>query len=385
MAEPRGGAFARALPRQGLIGFVARLLAYRLNPPRDIHLTAILKVGLIGYGFAGATFHAPVIEHCGRATLTAIATSQAERAQAHWPSAAIVPDVDALVARDDIDCVVIATPNDTHFALARRSLEAGKHVVVDKPVALNAEDARALADLARERGLVFAPFHNRRWDGDFMTVRALLESGRLGRVTHFESHFDRFRPTVAQRWREHAQRGGGLLFDLGPHLIDQALALFGVPLSVSATVKALRDHACVPDYMHLQLGYADKQVILHASALAALEPARFLVHGTRGSYVKTGLDVQEDQLKAGLRPGDSQFGCNPPGRLREVEGDLDLHESLATRDGAYVDYYRSLAASIVDGTPFPVTAQDGIDVMTVIDLALQSDREGRRLPFQQLL
>jgi scyllo-inositol 2-dehydrogenase (NADP+) len=119
--------------------------------------------------------------------------------------------------------------------------------------------------------------------------------------------------------------------------------------------------------------------------LAALEPPRFLVHGTRGSYVKTGLDVQEDQLKAGLRPGDPQFGCNPPGRLREVEGDRDLHEPIATRDGAYVDYYRALAASILDGTRFPVTAQDGVDVMTVIDLALQSDREGRRLPFQQLL
>ena len=348
-------------------------------------MTAILKVGLIGYGFAGATFHAPVIEHCGRATLTAIATSQAARAQADWPSAAIVSDVDALVAREDIDCVVIATPNDTHFALARRSLEAGKHVVVDKPVALRADDARALADLARERGLLFAPFHNRRWDGDFMTVRALMESGRLGRVTHFESHFDRFRPTVAQRWREQTSRGGGLLLDLGPHLIDQALALFGVPLTVSATVKAQRDHASAPDYMHLQLGYADKQVILHASALAALEPPRFLVHGTRGSYVKTGLDVQEDQLKAGLRPGDPQFGCNPPGLLREVEGDHDLHEPFATRNGAYADYYRSLAASILDGAPFPVTAQDGVDVMTVIDLALQSDREGRRLPFQPLL
>ena len=384
MAESRRGACTRATPRQGLTVLVGKT-ADRFTSSRDILLIAILKVGLIGYGYAGATFHAPVIEHCGCATLTAIATSQAGRAQADWPRAAIVPGVDALVARDDVDCVVIATPNDTHFALARRALEAGKHVVVDKPVALNAGDARTLADLACERGLVFAPFHNRRWDGDFMTVRALLESGRLGRVTHFESHFDRFRPTVAQRWREQAARGGGLLFDLGPHLIDQALALFGVPLTVSATVKALRDRASAADYMHLQLGYADKQVILHASALAALEPPRLLVHGTRGSYVKTGLDVQEGQLKAGLRPGDTHFGCNPPGLLREVDVDHDMHEPFATRDGAYADYYRLLAASILDGTPFPVTAQEGVDVMTVIDLALQSDREGRRLQFQQLL
>jgi len=344
-------------------------------------MSSALKVGLMGYGLAGATFHAPVIEHCGRASVTAIATSQAERAQADYPDAQIVADFDALVAIDDIACIVIATPNDTHFDLARRALSAGKHVVVDKPVTLSAADARALADLAAERGLLFAPFHNRRWDGDFMTARALIESGRLGRITHYESHFDRFRPKVPQRWREEAARGGGLLFDLGPHLIDQALALFGVPQTVTAFVKAHRDHAHAPDYVHLVLGYADKEVVLHASALAALEPPRFTIHGTRGSYVKTGLDVQEDQLRSGLRPGDAGFGKNPPGLLREVDGDHDLRHEFATRDGAYVEFYRALAASVLDGKPFPVTPQDAVDTMTVIELALQSEREGRRVEF----
>jgi predicted dehydrogenase len=214
-----------------------------------------------------------------------------------------------------------------------------------------------------------------------MTARALIESGRLGRITHYESHFDRFRPKVPQRWREEAARGGGLLFDLGPHLIDQALALFGVPQTVTAFVKAHRDHAHAPDYVHLVLGYADKEVVLHASALAALEPPRFAIHGTRGSYVKTGLDVQEDQLRSGLRPGDAGFGKNPPGLLREVDGDHDLRHEFATRDGAYVEFYRALAASVLDGKPFPVTPQDAVDTMTVIELALQSEREGRRVAF----
>jgi predicted dehydrogenase len=342
-------------------------------------MTTLLNVGVIGYGLAGATFHAPVIEHCGRARVAGIATAQAERAQADYPNAAIVSDFDALIARDDIACVVVATPNDTHFDLARRALEAGKHVVVDKPVTLSSADARTLADLAASRKLLFAPFHNRRWDGDFLTLRALIESGRLGRITHFESHFDRFRPKVPQRWREEASRGGGLLFDLGPHLIDQAITLFGLPQTVYASVRAHRDHAHAPDYVHLLLGYGDKEIVLHASALAALEPPRFTVHGTRGSYVKTGLDVQEDQLKAGLRPGDAAFGKNPPGLLREVDGDHDLRQEFATRDGAYAEFYRALAASVFEGKAFPVAAQDAVDVMRIIELAVESSEKGIRV------
>jgi predicted dehydrogenase len=354
-------------------------------------MASTLKIGLMGYGFAGATFHAPVIDHCGApadrpgepyARVVAIATSQAERARTDYPQAAVVADLDALIARDDVECIVIATPNDTHYELAAKVLAAGKHVVVDKPVTLSSADARTLARLAREHGVLFAPFHNRRWDGDFMTLRALIEAGTLGRITHFESHFDRFRPLVRQRWREEAARGGGLLFDLGPHLIDQALVLFGAPQTVYATVETHRDHAQAPDYVHLLLGYADKEVVLHASALAAIEPPRFAVHGTRGSYVKAGLDTQEDQLKAGLRPGEAGFGSgNGAGTLRVLEGEKEVEQAWPTLDGAYVAFYRAVAESIRTGKPFPVTPQDAVDVMTIIELANESARDGRRLPF----
>jgi predicted dehydrogenase len=344
-----------------------------------------LKIGLMGYGFAGQTFHAPVIAHCGHATVAAIATSQPERARADYPDATIVDGLDALLALADIDCVVIATPNDTHFDLARRTLAAGKHVVVDKPVTLSATDARLLAALAQERSLVFAPFHNRRWDGDFVTVRQLLHDDALGRVTHFESHFDRFRPLVRQRWREDAARGGGLLYDLGPHLVDQALALFGAPDTVTAFVHTRRDGGSAPDYAHLVLGYPQHEAILHASALAAFAP-RFVIHGTRGSYLKNGLDTQEDQLKAGLRPGNAGFGGgNEPGRLHLLLDDAaETERALPTDDGDYAGFYRALAASIHDGTPFPVSPQDAIDVMTVIGLAMQSAASGRTLAFARV-
>ncbi|APY92745.1 oxidoreductase [Burkholderia pseudomallei] len=345
-------------------------------------MSSTLKIGLMGFGFAGATFHAPVITHSGRTRLAAIATGQPERAAAAYPEAAVVPDLDALVARGDVECVVIATPNDTHVDLAKRALEAGKHVVVDKPVALSAADALGLARLAAARGRVFAPFHNRRWDGDFLTVRQLVESGELGRIVCFESHFDRFRPHVRTRWREEAARGGGLLFDLGPHLIDQALALFGPPETVSATVKTRRDGGDAPDFVHLQLGYPDKDVVLHASALAAIEPARFTVLGTQGGYQKHGLDTQEDQLKAGLTPDDVEFGGgNPPGVLRGLDGELEVERPVPTLDGQYAEFYRALAASIHDGAPFPVAPQDAVDVMTIIETAMRSEREGQRLPF----
>jgi len=340
-----------------------------------------LKLGLMGYGFSGTTFHAPVIAHSGRTTLAAIATSQNERARADFPEVKVVADFDALIALDEITCIVIATTNDTHFDLARRALEAGKHVVVDKPVTLSGADAAALAELAVQRGLLFAPFHNRRWDGDFMSLRALIGTGRLGRITHYESHFDRFRPLIPRRWREEAAHGGGLLFDLGPHLIDQALALFGAPQSVSATVRQQRDQAQVPDYVHLQLHYADKEIILHASALSALPPPRFTVHGTRGSYVISGLDVQEDQLKAGLRPGAAGFGKNPPGWLREADNAGDRQAELATQDGDYAGFYRALADTLLDGKPFPIAAQDAVNVMRIIDLAMASHVQGQRLPF----
>lgn len=351
-------------------------------------MTESLKIGLAGYGYAGQTFHAPLIVGSG-ATLAAISSSQSELASHDWPQARVVSDFDALLAIPELDAVVIATPNDTHFDLARRAIEAGKQVVVDKPVTVTLAEALELERIAALHRRLVAPFHNRRWDGDFLTLQKLLGNiedgppGRLGRITHFESHFDRFRPLVRPRWREDATRGGGILLDLGPHLLDQALILFGMPDTLSATVAAHRDGAQADDYCHLVLGYPQRQVILHASTLTALVPPRFLVHGTRGSYLKYGLDAQEDQLKAGLRPDHVDFGVNPTGVLRVLEGGPDVQfeaqYELPTEVGAYTEFYRLFAEAVRHGSALPVTIAQAIDVMRLLALAQESARTGQRM------
>jgi predicted dehydrogenase len=346
-------------------------------------MTSALQIGLAGYGYAGQTIHAPLIAGAG-ATLAAITTRQDALARHDWPHAQVSADFDTMLALPELEAVVIATPNDTHFDYASRALAAGKHVVVDKPLTVTLAEALELERLAALHGRVLAPFHNRRWDGDFLTVQKLLASGRLGRLSHFESHFDRFRPVVRARWREEANRGGGILLDLGPHLLDQALALFGLPQTLSATVASHRDAARADDYFHLVLGYPQCQVVLHASMLAALAPQRFVLHGTRGSYTKSGLDMQEDHLKAGLRPGEPGFGDNPPGVLRVLEGWPDAQQFEAqyewpTEAGAYTEFYRLFAQAVRRGEAPPVSARAAVDVMRLLELAQRSAQSGHRL------
>ncbi|NTW97119.1 MAG: oxidoreductase, partial [Oscillochloris sp.] len=217
-----------------------------------------LRVGLAGYGFAGKTFHAPLIAETPGLVLFAVASSDPAKVHADWPGVAVLPSPEALCAHPEVDLVVVATPNATHHQIARAALLAGKPVVVDKPFTVSIAEAEDLAALADERGLMLAVFHNRRWDSDFLTLRRLIESGRLGRVVYLESHFDRFRPTVRQRWREQAGPGGGIWYDLGPHLIDQALLLFGPPESLYADIGAQRDGASTDDYFHVTLRYGPR-------------------------------------------------------------------------------------------------------------------------------
>lgn len=197
----------------------------------------------------------------------------------------------------DIDLVVIATPNDTHFPLAKAALEAGKHVVVDKSFTVTLSQARELESLAKHCGRILSVFHNRRWDSDFLTVSALINEGQLGEVCYFESHFDRFRPQVRQRWREQAGPGSGIWYDLAPHLLDQVVVLFGLPVSITVDLAQLRPGAQSTDYFHAVLAYPQRRVVLHGTLLAAAESARFIVHGSRASYIKYGLDPQEERLK----------------------------------------------------------------------------------------
>jgi scyllo-inositol 2-dehydrogenase (NADP+) len=346
---------------------------------RDDAATPPIRVGLIGFGLAGSAFHAPLIDAVAGLRLASIVTSnpeRAERARRAFPGARVLPDADALLAdAAEHDMVVVASPNRFHVQHGLAALEAGLHVVVDKPVAAKAADARRLAAKAAERGLVAAPFHNRRWDSDARTVRRLLDDGILGELLRFESRFERWRPEVdAARWRERPapEDAGGVLFDLGSHLIDQALWLLGPTSRVYAEVARRRPGAHVDDDVFLALEHpGGVQSHLWMSHVAAQLGPRFRLLGSRSAYVKYGLDVQEAALRAGERPDAPGYGREPPERWGLL-GASDAAEPLETEPGRYIAFYEGMVAAIREGTAPPVTLEEAIAGLTVIEAARRS-------------
>jgi len=338
-----------------------------------------IAVGLVGYGLAGRAFHAPLIDAVEELRLAAIATSRRAEVAAAWPGVAVVDDPAALIADPSIDLVVVATPNATHAPLARAALEAGKHVVVDKPLAADAGEAESLVAAARAQGRLLSVFHNRRWDGDFLTVTRLLDDGTLGRLALYEARWDRFRLEQRAGWKDRPGPGSGLLPDLGSHLIDQALRLFGLPEALTADLAAQRDHGAVEDYFELTLHYGAMRAILSASTLVAAPRPRFALHGTAGSFVKAGLDPQEAWMAGGGRPADPGYGEDAP----------DLHGTLTTPDGAarristergdYRRFYEGMAEAIRTGARPPVDPADAVTGLRLIALARRSAAEGRRI------
>lgn len=354
-----------------------------------------LRAGLIGYGFAGKVFHAPLIRTTPGMAIAAVSSSDAAKVHADLGDAVtVLDDAPALIASDDIDLVVVASPNNTHFELARLALEAGKHVVVDKPFTPTLDEALQLARLAHGHGLVLSVFHNRRWDSSTRSAERLLLDGTLGRLRHAALHFDRFRPNPQARWKEDAAAGGGVWMDLGPHLLYDALHLFGRPLAIQADLPTLRSGsgsnsgALAADNVQARLRYADGlRVDVCASMLAAAPGPRLALHGTRGSYVKPSLDPQEADLKAGKLPGadPAAWGVDAePGILR-VERDGVLHEStLATENGAYPEYYRLLRAAILGQAANPVPPRDAIDVMRLLEAGRRSHAERREILLEEV-
>lgn len=343
-----------------------------------------IRVGLLGYGLAGKVFHAPLITTTAGMTLAAVATTRADEVRRDVPGVRAAT-VDEVLADDAIDLVVVATPNTAHVDLARRALAAGKHVVVDKPFTNTAAEADDLIALAAAQGRALSVFQNRRWDNDFLTVRQVLASGLLGDVVTYETHYDRFKPEVAGgKWREQPLPGSGVLYDLGAHLIDQALTLFGTPQTVWADARAQRSGAEVDDYFHIVLNFGPRQAILHAGSVVRAPGPRFQVHGTRGSFLKFGLDSQEDALKAGGHPGDPGFGADDPadfGTLTTDVGGLALVSRIPTLPGRYSAYYDGIVAALTAGAPLPVTAQSARATIRVIELAQQSRQTGQTVTF----
>ncbi|MEU1719783.1 Gfo/Idh/MocA family oxidoreductase [Nonomuraea sp. NPDC005692] len=330
-----------------------------------------IRVGLIGYGTAGAYFHAPLVHATPGLRLSAVVTRNPERQAevAHRYGAAGVPDMRELWEHSDL--VVVASPNRTHVSMAAAALAEGLPVVVDKPVARTAEEARELVRLAEQAGVMLTVFQNRRWDGDFLTVRRLIAEGRLGDVLRYESRFERWRPVPKGGWRETggAEEIGGLLYDLGSHLVDQALQLFGPAHEVYCESDVRRPGVASDDDTFIALRHAGGvRSHLWASSVTARLGPRLRVLGSAGAYVKHGMDVQEERLRAGLTPDSPGFGTDEESRWGLLGTDDDARP-VPTEPGAYLDFYRGVERALREGAPPPVDPRGSIDTLAVIEAA----------------
>jgi predicted dehydrogenase len=348
--------------------------------------TTDLRVGLLGYGLAGSAFHAPLIAGTDGLTLDTVVTANPERQRQaradHGTGVRTVATAEELLARSrDLDLVVVATPNRTHVPLARHALEAGLPVVVDKPFAPTAAEAYDLAALAEERGLLLSAFQNRRWDNDFLTVRALLAEGALGTVHRFESRFERWRPKPRGGWRESGDPAevGGLLYDLGSHLVDQACTLFGPAERVYAESDVRRPGAEADDDTFIALTHAHGvHSHLWMSSTAAQLGPRFRVLGSRAAYVKHGLDPQEAALRSGGRPAAGEpWGVEPEAAWGTLGTLDDGTRPVPSRDGDYPAYYAGIVTALREGTQPPVRATDAAEALLVLEAARVSAAEGR--------
>jgi predicted dehydrogenase len=340
-----------------------------------------VRVGLIGYGYAGKTFHAPLIQSVAGLELTIVGSSKRDTVLADLPGVTACSNMEEVATHPEVDLLVIASPNESHYPLAAAALRAGKHVVVDKPFTVKLADARALVQLAEDRGQLLSVFHNRRWDSEVLAARTIVESGVLGEISHFETHIDRFRPQVRQRWREQTGPGAGLWFDLGPHLIDQAAQLFGLPQTINASFAVLRKGGETDDWAHVQLNYKSLRVVLHTSLLVSGGVPRSVLHGTLGSWAKFGADVQEKQLVAGVQPGSPGFGDDPdPGIL--YEGVTGKQTKIPAPAANQAEYYVGIREALWGRQPNPVPPVQASAVMSILDTSFESGAMGRVLPLE---
>ncbi|MGQ7847158.1 oxidoreductase [Granulosicoccus sp. 3-233] len=341
-----------------------------------------LRIGLVGYGLAGKVFHSPLYAAAG-VELVAVASSDAAKVHVDHPGVRVHADAATLLADSDVELVVLATPSFTHAPLMLEALAAGKHVLSDKPFTATVAEADAVIAAADSAGRVASCYQNRRYDADFLTLRNLIDSGRLGEIVHHESHYDRFNPAPRDRWQEQARPGVGLHYDLGAHLIDQALVLFGLPDWLQADVQKQREGSAIIDNFHVRMGKGRCRIELSAGMLVADNSLRYRVHGTAASWSKHHVDPQEDQLRhQGIGPEDASYGREPEahwGTLTEAGAGQSKTSRTEALRGDWPRFYRELSIAIRQGTPPPVTASEARNVIAVIEAMLESSRTGSRV------
>jgi len=338
----------------------------------------IIKTALLAYGMSGKVFHAPFLELHPGFELTGSWERSKQLIQQDYPLVKSYASLKEVLA-DEVDLVIVNTPIDTHFEYTRQVLESGRHALVEKAFTATAAEAEELMNLAKEKNLTLTVFQNRRWDSDFKTVKSVLDQNLLGDVVEAEFRFDRYNPVLSPKiWKEGANPGAGVLKDLGPHIIDQALHLFGYPEAVFADMRTLRENSQVEDNADILLYYPDKRVRLHTGFFNREQLPAFVIQGQKGSFFKPRGDIQEDTIKAGAKPNLQDWGTEPEalaGLLNtEVNGEVQ-RRTIPTLQGNYYGLFDGIYQAIVNGKPEPVTPEDGVRIMKIIDAAIASSRQ----------
>ncbi len=334
----------------------------------------IIKVGLAGFGISAKVFHAPFLKLSPHYTVTTILERHNEASKAFFPSADIVRTFEALLQKD-VDLVVITTPNDTHFTYALQALQAGKHVIVEKPFTIHSSEAAELIHIAKQKKLVLTVYHNRRYVSDYLTIQKIVQQSLLGKIHTFEAHYNRYRAEERPNaWREKPLPGSGILYDLGAHLIDQALSLFGLPKFITADVSLQRPHAKAIDWFDVRLDYGFLQTRLSAGMLVREPGPRYIIHGINGSFIKTGEDPQEAKLRAGEMPV-INFGKEPEsmyGLLHTVIDGKTIREKVISEQGDYGLFYEDVYHTLFENTPLKIKPEEAFNVIKLIELAEES-------------
>jgi predicted dehydrogenase len=348
-----------------------------------------IRVGVVGYGIAAQVMHLPFLSTMKEYQVVSILERHASLSREKYPITNLVRTIDEMVSDPNVDLVVITTPNDTHFPYTQKALHAGKHVVLEKPFTINTDDARQLINLSKKSKGQLSVFQNRRYVSDFLTVKKIIRENMLGEIVEYEAHYDRYRPErKPNAWREKDIPGSGILFDLGAHLIDQALYLFGIPKTIDADVRFQRPHALVDDYFDLRMDYGFSKVILKSGMLVREPGPRFMVNGRLGTFLKSGEDVQEAALKQGVLPVSPDWGKDPEefwGLLHtELNGKI-IREKFPSIPGGFGLYYKNLYRTLAEGAPLREKPEHGYNSIRMVELALESNLKKATIPCTDMI
>lgn len=334
-----------------------------------------LQTAIVAFGKSAQIFHAPLLQAHQGFILRKVLERHGETAKKIYKSIEVVKSLEGLLNDPSIDLVVITTPNQLHFPMAQAALDAGKHVVLEKPFTVTSKEARTLTGLAKSTKRIVSTFQNRRWDSDFLTVEKIVKEGLLGRLVTYEAHFDRFRPGIKDAWKEKREPGAGILYDLGSHLIDQAICLFGLPERIFADIRKQRDGSLVDDYFELILFYRELKVTLKAGMLVKGKKLKYTLSGTSGTFTKYGTDVQEEALKSGALPGSEDWGKEKEADWGTLDTDLSglmINGRIESSPGNYAKFYDNIYAAITEGKPLAVPPETSYEVIRIIEAAMES-------------